>query len=139
MRWDPNRENSEFLQQSAVLYANYYSLQISVHRTFVTSSSSQKSSGLTFPSLSICMNAARSLSHLAKCPRERLGPIAHHLMVRSPPRGRILLLFSNCVILDAGVHSWGDSPVQHLGWEVGGDGYRPQEGNGGHPFVYECA
>ncbi|KAI0337248.1 hypothetical protein BDW22DRAFT_1364333 [Trametopsis cervina] len=62
LRWDPNRENPEFLAQSAALYASYYNLQIIVHRPFI--SSPRKPSSLVFPSLAICTNAARSCIHV---------------------------------------------------------------------------
>jgi len=43
------------------------------------------------------------------------------------------------MIPDANIHSWGDSAVQYLGREVGGDGYRPSEGDGGRASLYECS
>ncbi|KAF4591027.1 hypothetical protein EYR40_009625 [Pleurotus pulmonarius] len=45
---------------SAHLFCTYYYIQILVHRPFI----SAKASGLSFPSLSICVNAARSCAHL---------------------------------------------------------------------------
>ncbi|CCM00118.1 uncharacterized protein FIBRA_02145 [Fibroporia radiculosa] len=62
LRWDPNQENIMFLNQSAHLYASYYQLQISVHRPFIPSP--RKPSPLSFPSLAICTNAARSCTHV---------------------------------------------------------------------------
>ena len=62
MRWDPNRENEAFFHQSAWLYCAYYYIQIIVHRPFIPSVG--KSSPLSFPSLAICTNAARSCSHI---------------------------------------------------------------------------
>ena len=79
VRWDPHREDAEFFRQSAILYANYYHLQILVHRPFIPSP--RKPSALSFPSLAICTNAARSCSHLVDYSRERLGPVLHHLTV----------------------------------------------------------
>ena len=138
VRWDPRQENTEFLHQSAVLYANYYHLQIFVHRPFV--SSSPRPSHLSFPSLAICMNAARSCARLSKCSRERLRPILHHLTVPSPPRSQPALSYSSSMMtLDADIHSWSHSALQHLGWEVGGDERGPDEGNGGRASVYACA
>lgn len=37
MRWDPNRENSLFFDQSATLYSTYYHVQILIHRPFIPS------------------------------------------------------------------------------------------------------
>ncbi|KIK66923.1 hypothetical protein GYMLUDRAFT_239127 [Collybiopsis luxurians FD-317 M1] len=62
LRWDPNRENELFFNQSVHLYTHYYLVQILVHRPFI--SSPKKPSPLSFPSLAICTNAARSASHV---------------------------------------------------------------------------
>ncbi|KAF5342022.1 hypothetical protein D9611_002055 [Ephemerocybe angulata] len=62
LRWDPNREDFNFFNQSVVLYAAYYHIQILIHRPFIPSLS--KPSPLSFPSLAICTNAARSCSHV---------------------------------------------------------------------------
>ncbi|TCD69092.1 hypothetical protein EIP91_008734 [Steccherinum ochraceum] len=66
LRWDPHRENLLFLNQSAHLYAHYYQLQIAVHRPFIPSP--RKPSPLSFPSLAICTNAARSCIHVLAVP-----------------------------------------------------------------------
>jgi hypothetical protein len=69
VRWDPQRENELFFHQSAVLYALYYQLQIIIHRPFIPSP--KKPSPLTFPSLAICTNAARSCSHVIDIQQRR--------------------------------------------------------------------
>jgi hypothetical protein len=79
VRWNPHIEDDVFFRQSALLYANYYHLQILVHRPFIPSP--RKPSSLSFPSLAICTNAARSCSHLVDYSRERLGPVLPHLTV----------------------------------------------------------
>ena len=71
VRWDPNRQNMLFLNQSANLYAHYYQLQIAVHRPFIPSP--RKPSSLTFPSLAICTNAARSCTHVMDVQCRRAG------------------------------------------------------------------
>ena len=71
MRWDPTRENLLFLNQSANLHANYYQLQIAVHRPFIPSP--RKPSPLSFPSLAICTNAARSCIHVLDVQYNRAG------------------------------------------------------------------
>ncbi|EIW57140.1 uncharacterized protein TRAVEDRAFT_125896 [Trametes versicolor FP-101664 SS1] len=71
LRWDPNRENVLFLNQSANLYAHYYQLQIAVHRPFIPSP--RKPSPLSFPSLAICTNAARSCIHVLDLQYKRAG------------------------------------------------------------------
>lgn len=62
MRWDPHKDNKLFLVQSACLYSTYYSTQINIHRNFIPLP--QKPSSLSFPSLAICTNAARSCIHV---------------------------------------------------------------------------
>ncbi|KAK7682544.1 hypothetical protein QCA50_014344 [Cerrena zonata] len=69
LRWDPNREDLLFLNQSAFLYSQYYQLQIAVHRPFIPSP--RKPSPLSFPSLAICTNAARSCTHVLDVPYQR--------------------------------------------------------------------
>ncbi|KAM5539214.1 hypothetical protein V8D89_007087 [Ganoderma adspersum] len=71
LRWDPTRENLLFLNQSANLHANYYQLQIAVHRPFIPSP--RKPSPLSFPSLAICTNAARSCIHVLDVQYNRAG------------------------------------------------------------------
>ncbi|KAI0771317.1 fungal-specific transcription factor domain-containing protein [Trametes elegans] len=71
VRWDPNRQNMLFLNQSANLYAHYYQLQIAVHRPFIPSP--RKPSPLSFPSLAICTNAARSCIHVLDVQYRRAG------------------------------------------------------------------
>ncbi|KAF9021193.1 hypothetical protein BDZ89DRAFT_1019740 [Hymenopellis radicata] len=62
LRWDPSRENTLFFNQSAHLYISYYHLQILIHRPFIPTP--KIPSPLSFPSLAICTNAARSCSHV---------------------------------------------------------------------------
>ena len=61
VRWDPDREDDLFLNQSAILYANYYQLQIFIHRTFIPSPRRPlANANLSLPSMTICVNAARA-------------------------------------------------------------------------------
>ena len=60
--WDPHREHPQFFEQSALIYANYYHVQILIHRPFIPTP--DKPSSTSFPSLAICTNAARSCSHI---------------------------------------------------------------------------
>ncbi|KAI0763826.1 fungal-specific transcription factor domain-containing protein [Trametes elegans] len=76
LRWDPKRENALFLGQSAVLYAAYYHVQISVHRAFITK---QRGSPLSLASLIICTNAARSCVQVLEQLCKRIGtPLARN-------------------------------------------------------------
>ncbi|KAI8993823.1 fungal-specific transcription factor domain-containing protein [Trametes punicea] len=79
LRWDPHREDTMFLNQSAALYAKYYQLQILVHRPFLPSA--RKSTPLSLPSLAICTNAARSCVHVCDVQFKRTGkPLLHNRM-----------------------------------------------------------
>lgn len=78
--WDPKRKDDVFFNQSAILYGNYYALQIGVHRVFLTSS--HKPGHQLFPSLAICTNAARSLSHVMDIQQESAGKPVPQQMVR---------------------------------------------------------
>ncbi|KAE9398887.1 hypothetical protein BT96DRAFT_957454 [Gymnopus androsaceus JB14] len=71
LRWDPNRENEIFFHQSVMLYSHYYLVQILVHRPFIPSP--KKPSPLSFPSLAICTNAARSASHIIRYSEKKRG------------------------------------------------------------------
>ncbi|KZV68284.1 hypothetical protein PENSPDRAFT_610193 [Peniophora sp. CONT] len=63
LRWDPTRADDTFFSQSAHLYIQYYTTQIMVHRPFI---SADLRTPIPFPSLAICMNAARSLTRLTE-------------------------------------------------------------------------
>ncbi|TFK27934.1 hypothetical protein FA15DRAFT_653244 [Coprinopsis marcescibilis] len=71
LRWDPTRENKEYFKQSVVLYTSYYHIQILIHRPFIPTPN--KPSPLSFPSLAICTNAARSCSHVVDVYMQRMG------------------------------------------------------------------
>ncbi|KAF9064495.1 fungal-specific transcription factor domain-containing protein [Rhodocollybia butyracea] len=90
LRWDPNRENIIFFNQSAMLYTHYYLVQILVHRPFIPSP--RKPSPLSFPSLAICTNAARSASHVIDVQRRRNGFLDPSAMISVFTAGVVLLL-----------------------------------------------
>ncbi|KAA1476285.1 hypothetical protein DENSPDRAFT_843199 [Dentipellis sp. KUC8613] len=92
LRWDPTREDDTFFLQSASLYCTYYHLQILVHRPFIPSP--RKPSPLSFPSLAICTNAARSCSHIVDVQRRRSSatPLA---LFQLPVANSALLLLLN--------------------------------------------
>jgi hypothetical protein len=62
VRWDPNREDPTFFEQSACLYGAYYTVQIFVHRPFIQTHARSPGvpAGGSFPALAICTNAARA-------------------------------------------------------------------------------
>uniref|UniRef100_A0A0W0EU63 Transcription factor domain-containing protein n=1 Tax=Moniliophthora roreri TaxID=221103 RepID=A0A0W0EU63_MONRR len=87
VRWDPQREDDIFFNQSAILYTNFYNLQILIHRQFT-----KKSSPLSFPSIAICANAARSCSHIVDTMRLRKGFGLPWIQTAAFTAGVILLL-----------------------------------------------
>ncbi|KIP05402.1 hypothetical protein PHLGIDRAFT_60579, partial [Phlebiopsis gigantea 11061_1 CR5-6] len=90
LRWDPNIENPIFFNQSASLYATYYHLQIIVHRPFIPSP--RKPSSLSFPSLAICTNAARSCIHVLDVQYKRSGVPSVNNMMAIFSAGIVLLV-----------------------------------------------
>ncbi|KAJ6557317.1 fungal-specific transcription factor domain-containing protein [Mycena vulgaris] len=60
LRWDPERSPGPFFDQSALLYATYYYVQIVIHRPYI-----HKDTALASASLSICTSAARSTIRIA--------------------------------------------------------------------------
>ncbi|SPO19755.1 related to transcriptional activator acu-15 [Ustilago trichophora] len=72
LRYDPHEPNDEWLMQSSLLYSKYYNCQLLVHRPFIPAKKgANEHSILNFPSLAICTNAARSISHLIQNLKER--------------------------------------------------------------------
>lgn len=90
LRWDPNRENQMYFEQSAVLYAAYYHLHIMIHRPFIPSP--KKPSVLSFPSLTICTNAARSCSHVIDAYSKRSTHVPPSTLVAAFTSGVVLLI-----------------------------------------------
>ena len=66
--------------QSAHLHAQFYHLQILIHRSFIPIPS--KSTTLVLPSLTICTNAARACVHLLEIQFKRNVQGAYQNMVR---------------------------------------------------------
>ena len=97
VRWDPKHEDDVFLNQSAILYANYYALQITVHCVFT---STQKCGHQSFPSLAICTNAARALSHVVGIQQERTGkPLPQHIVRVFMACRTCSALYTSCSIM----------------------------------------
>ncbi|KAJ7172414.1 fungal-specific transcription factor domain-containing protein [Mycena filopes] len=61
--WDPERRNVLHFNQSALLHAGYYHVQIMVHRPFIPAPLEATRPG-ALPSLTICTNAARSCARI---------------------------------------------------------------------------
>ncbi|KAF7303562.1 Fungal-trans domain-containing protein [Mycena indigotica] len=83
LKWNANLDNI-FLDQSASLYATYYHAQIILHRVFIPipgkeslNASVFSRAKLTFPSLAICTNAARSCAHVLNIHAKRGHGLLH--------------------------------------------------------------
>ncbi|KIM42578.1 hypothetical protein M413DRAFT_120145 [Hebeloma cylindrosporum] len=88
--WNPSRDDDNFFNQSVFLYAEYYYIQITIHRPFIPSPS--KPSPLSFPSLAICTNAARSCIHVIHIQSMRYNNCPPHLQMAIFTAGVVLLL-----------------------------------------------
>ncbi|KAJ3859348.1 fungal-specific transcription factor domain-containing protein [Lentinula novae-zelandiae] len=64
LRWDPHMQNLIFFEQSCALYCTYYFVQIHVHRPLTSIEQRQHYSGMSYSSLGVCANAARSCLHV---------------------------------------------------------------------------
>ncbi|KAJ7120003.1 fungal-specific transcription factor domain-containing protein [Mycena filopes] len=71
LRWDADRADSVFFQQSVALYCGYYHVQITTHRPFIPMI--RPAAPTALPSLAICTNAARACSHVADVWCRRMG------------------------------------------------------------------
>lgn len=139
MRWNPSCKNNLFLKQSAALYATYYHLQIFIHRPFIPSPRNR--TPVTFPSLAICTNAARSCCHVL----ESYSRISHlplpSLQVRLilvPPSLALKNLIIWMTTVDRVPRSRG-TVTQHLEWKTDRFCTPSEEGDGGCTEVYEHA
>ncbi|KAF8492551.1 fungal-specific transcription factor domain-containing protein [Russula emetica] len=94
LKWDTTGQNFKDITcflQSASLYSHYYHLQILVHRPFIPSP--RKPSPLSFPSLAICTNAARSCAHVVDLQRRRAPEYpSSHFQLPAFTAGVVLLL-----------------------------------------------
>ncbi|CAA7261683.1 unnamed protein product [Cyclocybe aegerita] len=76
LRWTSDMKDPAFFHQSVCLHATYYYVQMQIHRPFLT-----KISPLSFPSLAMCTNAARSCCHLLEVALQRgLKPYPNIIM-----------------------------------------------------------
>ncbi|KAM5544331.1 hypothetical protein V8D89_001991 [Ganoderma adspersum] len=76
--WDPEQENVLWLTQAASLRAFHFYTQFAVHRPFI--SASRRESPLSFPSVIICTNGARSSIQVLEVLYKRTGSPCHRNM-----------------------------------------------------------
>jgi hypothetical protein len=81
VRWDPQRKDDLFFYQSAMVYTVYYTVQIIVHRPFISNRTA--SPQLTAPSLAICTQAARANSRILEAQERRRKYISGAQLVRT--------------------------------------------------------
>ncbi|KAF8973126.1 fungal-specific transcription factor domain-containing protein [Flammula alnicola] len=88
LRWEDTEITDDlFFHQSVSLQATYYYVQILIHRPFLA-----KKSALSFPSLAICTNAARSCSHVLEVAQTRGIRISYSTIISAFASGIIIIL-----------------------------------------------
>ncbi|KAF8315628.1 hypothetical protein DL93DRAFT_843163 [Clavulina sp. PMI_390] len=90
LKWDPDRQNAAHFMQSAILYTHYYHLQILIHRPFLRPT--KGSSSLSFSSLSISTNAARSCIHVLEAVQNNGGRVPPPVLGSATHSGIVLLM-----------------------------------------------
>ncbi|KAF5380801.1 hypothetical protein D9757_007124 [Collybiopsis confluens] len=90
VKWDPNRKDPVSKQQSVILYTTYYWVQVQVHKAFIPRPGQQ--SILTFPSLAICANAARSCIQAAELQSPKVPILPIYVLTQVFSCGIIILL-----------------------------------------------
>ncbi|KAK7439588.1 Gypsy retrotransposon integrase-like protein 1, variant 2 [Stygiomarasmius scandens] len=80
LKWDPQQAHQIFFQQSSSLYASYYWVQMFVHKAFIPKRGTTPTT--TLPSMTICVNAARSCCRVMEIHHRRgfLLPMANVFM-----------------------------------------------------------
>ena len=112
VRWDPERRDLNFFNQSACLYANYYQLQIAVHRQYIPTPR-RNTAPLLLPSLTICTSAARSCISVLDAQYKRTRSSMCALTPMHMP------LVTSCTVLL--VHLWGGKPSEKAAQALWGD------------------
>nr|GAT53221.1 predicted protein [Mycena chlorophos] len=90
LRWDPERKNPLHFNQSALLYAGYYHVQILVHRPYIPAPLEVSRPG-AMPSLTICTNAARACARIFNA-QEKRGIEPTHSIIGVAFTAAIILL-----------------------------------------------
>ncbi|KAK0496384.1 fungal-specific transcription factor domain-containing protein [Armillaria luteobubalina] len=75
LRWDPDRDDTLFLYQSAVLYTTYYMLQIHIYRPFLRTGS-----------------PSRSCARILRVHLTRIGTIGPHILMGAFMSGTVLAM-----------------------------------------------
>ncbi|PIL25446.1 transcription factor [Ganoderma sinense ZZ0214-1] len=78
LRWNPEEENVMFLTQAGTLSASYYYTQFAVHRSFMAAG--RRDAPMSFPSVIICTNGARTSIQILETLYKRTGTPNHRNM-----------------------------------------------------------
>ncbi|KAJ7032619.1 fungal-specific transcription factor domain-containing protein [Mycena alexandri] len=73
LRWDPERQDLVFFNQSVALHCKYHHLQIYIHRRFIPLLRKSGPTGL--PSLAVCTSAARACANMVDIQRRRMNSV----------------------------------------------------------------
>ncbi|KAJ8073388.1 Gypsy retrotransposon integrase-like protein 1 [Marasmius tenuissimus] len=92
LRWDPNREDPLFFQQSILLYNVYYWAQIQIHRPFLPRPG--RFSVSEYPSLGVCSSAGRSCVGVIDTMRRRGHQVPIGIMVTAVFTAATILLIN---------------------------------------------
>ncbi|KAK7020558.1 Zn(2)-C6 fungal-type domain-containing protein [Favolaschia claudopus] len=90
--WDPERKDVLHFNQSALLYAGFYGVQIMVHRPYIPAPLEASRPG-ALPSLAICTNAARSCARIIAA-QDSLGIEPNQNMLAPAFTSAIVLLLN---------------------------------------------
>ncbi|KAJ6502486.1 putative fungal-specific transcription factor [Mycena sanguinolenta] len=90
--WDPERQNMLHFNQSALLYAGFYHVQIMVHRPYIPAPLEASRPG-ALPSLAICTNAARSCARIIQA-QDTMGIEPNQSMLPAAFTSAIVLLLN---------------------------------------------
>ncbi|KIY72443.1 hypothetical protein CYLTODRAFT_486286 [Cylindrobasidium torrendii FP15055 ss-10] len=66
LRWNPHHTDDQLFRQSMIMYATFYYVNMLLHRPFISArvGSTDTLSPVSWPSLAICVNAARACCHV---------------------------------------------------------------------------
>lgn len=97
VRWDPEGQDDVLLLQSAHLWTRFHNMQITLHRPFIAprpNTPKEVTTELGFPSLSICLSAARAVIRIIDTVQRRfpgqLFPLLHVNTHRGLPSYAVL-------------------------------------------------
>ncbi|KAF7358738.1 Zn(2)-C6 fungal-type domain-containing protein [Mycena sanguinolenta] len=91
LRWDPQREDPVFFDQSVAIHTAYFNLQITIHRPFIPM---LRRAPTAVPSLILCTSAARGCANVVDVQRRRRGSIPFPLHLNAAFMSGLVLLLN---------------------------------------------